>query len=335
MSKKVTIKDIADKANVSKSTVSKALGCATDINELTRERVLYCASELGYEIKKYKAQTKGNLITFVEGIDYDNVNQFGYDLILGFQIAASDAQYGVNVVSIKNTDKLNSKYEDIMKKGEYCGSFILGFKPDDYFLASIKDAGIPAVVLDNDYDSEFVARVGSDNKVGIGMVVKHLYNLGHKKIAFFGGDEDSNVTRERKNAFIESLNNNGLEFEEKLIAYSGFYTDTAPKELMSIVNEGITAIVCASDIIAINTINELSRNGINVPKDISVTGYDDIPLAKYSNPSLTTVFQNRVHIGRSAFYVLCQLMNGVKINNMILRPELIKRNSTAPIKMNG
>lgn len=333
MSKKITIKDIADRANVSKSTVSKALGYATDINDLTREKVLYCASELGYEVKKYKTQGRGNVITFVEGIDYENVNQFGYELILGFQAAATEAQYGVNIVSIKNTDKLTSRYEDIMRNGDYCGSFLLGFKPHDGFIASIANVAVPAVALDNHYNSEFVARVGSDNEIGISIIMEHLYALGHRAIGYVGGEEDSDVTLERKRAFLKFLTEHNLPRSEEHITYGGFYGDIAPKNILSMAEDGITAFVCASDIIATNVMRELSRNGLRIPQDISVTGYDDIPIAKYSVPALTTIHQNRVNIGRCAFYALLQLMNDVKINKIVLRPELVRRDSTAPVAL--
>lgn len=331
MPKKITIKDIAEKAGVSKSTVSKALGYATDINDITRERVLFCASELGYEVKKYKTQSKGNVITFVEGIDYENVNQFGYELILGFQAAATEAQYGVNIVSIKNTDKLSSKYEDIMHSGDYCGSFLLGFKPHDDFVRSIKNVAIPAVALDNHYDSELVARVGSNSNVGITLVMNHLYGLGHRVMAYVGGEADSDVTIERKRAFLRFLADHDLLWSDTNITYSGFYGDVAPANVLAIATSGVTAFVCASDIIATNVIRELTRHGFRIPLDISVTGYDDIPLAKYSVPSLTTVCQSRVNIGRCAFYALLQLINDVKINKIVLRPELVTRDSTAVV----
>jgi len=332
MPKKVTIQEIAKRANVSKSTVSKALGNATDINAATRERVLMYASELGYEIKRNKTLQKGKVVTFVEGIDYKNINHFGYELLLGFQAAAGEAHYGVNIISVGGTESIDN-YEEIMKNGDYDGSFILGFKPGDEFVMKAAKSGIPAVVLDNDVDGDAIARVGSDSKTGINLIVKHLCGLGHKKIAFIGGEKDSMVTAERHRAFALALKKNGLEYNEKFVDYSAFYAENAPSKLRDIVKSGATAIICASDIIAINCINELLKSGFRVPYDVSVTGYDDIPLAKYSNPALTTVFQNRIHIGRCAFYALLQIMNGVKINKLILRPELVVRQSTATVKI--
>ena len=121
--KNVTIQDIADRLGMAKSTVSKALSGATDISEKTRERILGCASEMGYQVKTGRTAYSRNLIVFIYGsIHYDKVDQFGYEIILGIQAAAAEQGIGVNIVAINDEELKTGSYYSIMSGGNYEGS---------------------------------------------------------------------------------------------------------------------------------------------------------------------------------------------------------------------
>lgn len=329
--KKVTIQDIAQKLNISKSTVSKALSNATDVNEQTRERILSCASELGYYVKVDRTPKQKNVIVFIYGIFYGNVDQFGYEIILGIQAMASEQNYGVNIVTVTDEELQTGKYYNIMSSGNYEGSFFLGFKPHPLFIEHINKMNLPIVVLDNDFDSPLVARIGCDNHYGICHIVRYLYEKGHRKIGFLGGEADSIVTKERENAYKMTLEELSLEYNENYIRYGHFSGKDTKKHALNLVKSGITAIVCVSDILACTAIQALSTEGYNVPDDISITGYDDLPSARYSHPPLTTMRQNRIHIGKTAFFILSQMKNGIQVMSVALRPELVERASVKDI----
>ena len=328
---KVTIADIAQKLNLSKSTVSKALSNATDVNEQTRERVLSCASELGYPVGMGKAIKEKSIVIFIYGITYGDVDQFGYEILLGIQSAASQSNYGVKVVAIDDEELKSGKYYSVMSGGNYEGSFFLGFRPHETFIDHVKEMNLPIVVLENYFDSPLVARVSCDNSHGIQQLVAHLIEKGHRRIAYLGGEEDSIVTQERKNAYCNALLSFGIKPEEGLVQYAHFSGKNLKKQTLALVREKPTAIVCVSDIVACSAVRVLTSAGYSVPEDISVTGYDDLPAARYCHPPLTTVLQNRIHIGKTAFSMLHLMKSGIKIDSVFLRPQLVVRDSVKEI----
>ena len=126
---------------------------------------------------------------------------------------------------------------------------------------------------------------------------------------------------------------NQLKWRDELIAYGDFHRDTAPEYVSRFLEQGATAIVCASDYIASGVIRALTAARVRVPEDVSVTGFDDLPLARYLAPPLTTVRQNRLDLGKSAFLLLDGLMHGVSISRLELRPTFIARQSTGPVSL--
>lgn len=333
MDKKVTIRDIAEALKVSTSTVSKALSQATDINKKTREKILKYASEQGYPIKNTKPQLSESFAVFVEGIDYTNINQFAHEVILGFQMAAGKLGYGVNIIADNNEMEFGERLLDITKKHKYEGFLFIGFKPDSPYTKHIKGLGAPCVIIDNYFDSNNVIRIGSDSESGIKKAVSHLVKLGHKKIVFLGGDVSSvGITTERKNFFLQALIENNLEVSEENIFYSGYYDNYDEAVVEDIINMEATAIVCASDFIAIRTMDKLKALGLSIPVDISVVGFDDIPASRYCNPTLTTIAQDRLQLGKCSFETLISYMGGTPIRNVLLRTEFIERESTGAAK---
>lgn len=325
--KRVTIKDIAEKLGISKSTVSKALSNATDVNQLTKEKVLSCASELGYYVKVDKTLNRRNIIIFIYGINYGNVDQFGYEVILGLQSAASDKGYGVNIVTIDDDELKNGKYFSIMKNSDYQGVFFLGFKPHPMFIEHIEQINIPVVVLDNESESRLVARIGCDHERGFGLAVNYLISQGHSRIAFLGGEADSNVTEERENVYRKIMKEKDFIIEDGFVQYASFDGKKCKTALKKIIESKPTSIVCASDIIACTIVNLLRKEGILVPQEISVMGYDDLPTARYCQPPLSSIKQNRIQLGKAAFSMLEQMGNGINISKLLLRPELVIRES--------
>ena len=330
--KSVTIQDIATRLGMAKSTVSKALSGATDISERTRERILACASEMGYQVKLNRAAFSRNLTVFIYGsIHYDRVDQFGYEIILGIQAAAAEFGIGVNIVSINDEELKTGKYYSILSGGNSEGSVFLGFKPHPVFVENIRSLHIPMIVLDNYIDAPLVARVGCDNAGGIRRIVRYLWSKGHDRIGFLGGEEDSIVTIERKQAYSDALREFGLTEDPASVKYGHFSAKGTKKRILDIAASGVTAVVCISDLLACTAVRELVGAGYSVPEDISVTGYDNLPPSEYSQPPITTMFQNRIHIGKTAFFMLQQMKNGIHMKSVMLRPELIERKSVREI----
>lgn len=332
--KNVTIQDIADRLGMAKSTVSKALSGATDISEKTRERVLGCASEMGYQVKTNRASYTKSIVVFIYGsIHYDKVDQFGYEIILGLQAAAAEHGIGVNITAISDAELKSGSYYSIVSGGNCEGAVFLGFKPHPVFIEHVRSMNIPLVILDNNVDYQLAARVGCDNIGGIRRIVRYLWTRGHDRIGFLGGEADSIVTIERHRAFSDALAELGLEEIPGAVKYGHFSAKGTKKLILEIAQKGVTAVVCISDLLACTAVQELTKVGYTVPGDISITGYDNLLPSEYSQPRITTMYQNRIHIGKTAFFMLQQMNNGILLNAVQLRPELIERESVKLITM--
>jgi LacI family transcriptional regulator len=142
------------------------------------------------------------------------------------------------------------------------------------------------------------------------------------------------VSEQRHQSFVGSMTKHGLVPDENLIEYGYYVPDCAKDHVPGFLKSGATAIMCASDLIATGVIVELQKRGLKVPEDISVIGFDDLPIAAQLSPSLTTIRQDRTDLGKSAFLLLDGLIHNVTISKLLLRAKFIQRESTGPCKQN-
>ncbi len=328
-----TIKDIANKLGVSVSTVSKGLNNASDISESLRQTVLDTAVEMGYTTKKMKKEENKKLCVFIENMDYETNNQFGYEIILGFKQAAYRDNWDVTVIPINPTFQMQEKYDTYMLKNGYSGAFLLGFALQDNWMSQLSNTTIPTVLFDNYIKKNpNVGYVGTDSLEGIDMAIDHLVSLGHEKIAFLNGSPNSMVSEQRMQAYIESLASHNLVYNEKLSAYGYYVAESAKYHVPSFLAEGATAILCGNDLIASGVITECMLRGFHVPEDISVVGFDDLPISAHLDPPLSTIRQDRIELGKCGFFALNGLINHVSISRTMLRAQYIERASTAFVK---
>ncbi len=324
-----TIRDIAKKLNLSISTVSKGLNGASDVSKETRKLVLDAALKMGYVPRRTRPASPVKICVFIENMGYERVEQFGYDIIIGFKLAAATKQWDVSIVPMSLNKSNGIQYEEYMYSNHYAGGFLLGFDLNDDFLRQLKKTTIPTVLLDNVVYNKHVSCLGVDNQEGIFCAVQHLAKLGHKSIAMLNGDPQSWVSAERLSGFRLGMSYYGLTVHEELIANGDFTpSDCATKFVSRFIKAGATAIVCASDVLAHGVLCELYRLGLRVPDDMSVVGFDDLPIAAYATPPLTTIRQDRLAIGKNVCLLLEQIMKGNCINRLMLIPELVVRSST-------
>lgn len=324
-----TIKDIANRLGIAVSTVSKGLNGASDISDDMRQLVLDTAVEMGYASKKLKAKSTRKVCILIENMDYENIDQFGYEIIMGFKLSAARRHWEVSVIPSDLNMQTAEKFDTYMLKNGFSGAFLLGFSLHDDWVKQLNKTTVPTVLLDNYIPvNPHVGYVGTDSTEGISIAVEHLYSLGHRKIAFLNGSKNSMVSDERYQAFIQSMADHGLIPDESLIEYGYYVPDCAKYHVPGFLENGATAILCASDLIASGVIAEVVKQGLRVPEDISVVGFDDLPLAAQLTPPLTTVRQDRTDLGKSAFLLLDGLIHDVSVSKMLLRAKFIERAST-------
>ena len=160
------------------------------------------------------------------------------------------------------------------------------------------------------------------------MAVEHLVNLGHKKIAFMNGSLYNRVSDERQEAFENAIAEYKIECNSHMMARDYYTAASAKGHVPTFLKEGATAIVCSSDLLAKGVIERCTELGYRVPEDVSVIGFDNIPIAATTEPPLTTIAQQRNELGRCAYTILSSLINHVCISKTLLRPLLVEREST-------
>ena len=311
-------------------TVSKGLNGASDISEELRQMVLDTAVEMGYATKRSKKTENRKLCIFIENMNYESIDEFGYDIVLGFKQNAFRHNWDVDIVPITPTFQAEEKYDTYMLKNGYCGAFLVGFALHDEWMRQLEDTTMPTVLFDNFIaNNPNVCYIGTDSYEGIGMAVNHLFKLGHRDIAFLNGSLYSMVSDQRQEAFESSMTELGLEIRPDLMARGYYVSDSAKYHVPGFLAAGATAIVCGNDLIAKGVMEECVQRGFRVPEDISVIGFDDISLAATYNPPLTTIRQERNELGKCAYVILNSLIHHISISKTLLRPKLIERESTA------
>lgn len=326
-----TIKDIANRLGIAVSTVSKGLNGAPDISEDLRQLVLDTAVEMGYKTKKMRKDEHKKIALFVENMEYLNAGDFGFDLVLGFEQQAFRDKWAVKVIPINDSIQAKDKYDTYMLKHGYSGAFLMGMALQDEWMRQIQNTSIPTALLDNFVKiNPNVGYVGTDSYEGFSLAVRKLHDLGHTKIAFLNGTPNSMISNQREDAYKIALSENDLEFDQKLIANGYYVAESAPYHVPGMLDAGATAILCGNDLIASGVISECEKRGLKVPEDISVIGFDDIPLA--AEIDLTTIRQERLELGKCAFFTLDSLMNKVSVSKTTLRPKFLERGSIGPVK---
>ena len=324
-----TLDDIARSLGVSKSTVSKALSGAKDISKAMRQTVLERAVEMGYS-RLARSADLPRLVVFVINMEYAKPEDFGYDLVMGFRQAAEPAGYQVDVLPL-NQSMQQTHYDTYMVQHNYGGALLLGLSLLDPWMKDFETCKTPAILYDNHINANpRVTHVGVDNAEGMELAVQYLKGLGHTKIGYLSSALEAYVYRQRYNAFFQALKTCGLPSDEQLSGHSYFINDCM-QHLPRLLEQGCTAIVCSHDLLAHSAMIHCAQMGYRIPEDISILGFDDIPMCRYTLPPLSSIRQDRINIGKSAFYAMLNQLNNVHVTSLLLHPELVERASCAKL----
>jgi len=326
-----TLDDIARQLQISKSTVSKALSGAEDVSASMRRSVLETAVELGYS-RTPRGSESPRIALFVTNMEYLSPEDFGYDIILGFRKLAEPAGFQVDIIPLTRETQRQMHYDEYMILGRYQGSFFLGMSLSDPWIKEFETCKSPTILYDNHITrNPHVTHVGVDNEEGIRLAVTYLRDLGHENIGYLSGDLQSYVYQKRYDAFSKALTDNGLVADPTLMGDSLELSGCLSLHLPRLLNHGCTAIVCSHDLYAQGIMARCQELGYRVPEDISIIGFDDLPLCQHTVPTLTTIRQNRDELGRSAFCALSSQLSHVPLSTFLLHAELVRRESCTQI----
>ena len=327
-----TLEDIARSLGVSKSTVSKALSGAPDVSEAMRTAALEKAVELGYAPPARRGTAK-RIALFITNMACDTPDDFGYDIMIGFRKLAEPAGFQVDIIQLTTKMQEENRYDTFMIANRYSGAFFMGLSLLDPWIKEFETCQTPTVLYDNHIRANpKVAQIAVDSFEGMHLAVEHLKELGHKKIGYLSSALQAYVYQQRYHAFFRAIDECGLPGSQSLFGSAYHISECLTHHLPRLLEAGCTAIVCSHDNLAYSVLLHCRELGLKIPEDISIIGFDDMPLCRYSRPPLTSVRQDRMDLGKSAFAALSALMSGIPVSSIFLRAELIKRSSCAAPK---
>ena len=341
------IYDVARQAKVSTATVSKVISNTPYVSEPTRQRVLQAIVELGYSPRLAARSLTGNR-TFVIGLaipyepNYLFSDPFLLQIIQGIEETANERDYNLLLSTARHSNP-QSAYNRLLNTGYVDGVIILETSGGKELDRKLQESGMPRVSLgypltnshDNDQESGGQA-VHSDDYDGALQATRHLLALGHRRIGVINGPANLMVAmEERLRGYRDGLKEFGLTFDPALMVYGDYTLESgypSAQKLLKL-DPRPTAIFSFNDRMAVGALRYAREQGLRVPQDLSLIGFDDIELARASDPALTTIRQLAVEMGQTAALRLFNQINNERDshNEVVLPIEFIIRSSTGPV----
>lgn len=328
-----TIKDVAKLAGVALSTASYALSGDSKVSTKTKEKVLEAARQLNYrkngfamDLKRSRTNTIALILTDLSGPYYSELIRSIQDVALsnGYDLIACSSMGGEDSTAVR-----------FLLEKRVDGAVVLAQNIADDILRASASERFPIIVMDRVIEGSGLINVLVDGEQGGYKATRHLIENGHRSIAYISGPSNSYDNALRYQGFLRALREEGLEEKAKWKLSGGFVREGGYKatKMMLMQGELPTAVFYANDEMAIGGIKAFKEGGISVPDDISIIGFDDIQLAEYLRPPLTTIRQPMYESGSLAGHLLFQMLNGDDVGDSYkLKIELIERESVKPLK---
>ncbi len=335
--RKVNIKDVAARANVHPSTVSRVLNPETRsmVSTVVAARVTQTADEMGYTRSRLAYGLRTGRTHTVGVLIPDLTNPMFPPIIRGIQRSLAEHEY-IAILTDSDNDRKNEKAIVEMLKSRHVDGMILATA---HRLDSATKLGVekhlPLVLVNRTIDARSVTAVINDDEHGIALVVSHLVGLGHQSIAYIGGPQDTTTGHDRYLEFNKLLRNGQFKSHTDLILNCKAFTEAEGyRGFLTILRKGrkFSAVVAANDLLALGCYDALLEFGLECPGDISVTGFSDMPFMDRLRPPLTTLHVALDEIGVQAAKLLMERIRNPEspVRTVNLLPELIIRGSTAP-----
>lgn len=329
MAQRVTITDVALAAGVSVSTVSKVMNSRDGVARETHSRVNAVIEELGYE-GSLVARSLRSHRTWVIGILVAEFEPFSTEILKGAAAALADTDY--DVLAYTGARRSGGPGWERRYLARLSGTLIDGAVIVTPTVEKV-EAVVPVVAIDPHAGPLGFPTVDSDNFTGGILATRHLIELGHRRIGFLAGRPDLESSRLRESGYRQALADAGIPVDEGLIRLGEYRRDTThvpAAELLSLPDRP-TAIFAANDLSAIGTLDVAQQMGIDVPNELSVVGFDDIPESAQATPPLTTVRQAIQDMGASAIRMLLSMIDKEPVASQHVRlpVSLVRRGSTA------
>jgi len=326
----VTIKTIAKAVGVSAATVSRALNDSPLISLETRQRIHAVAQELGYSKNAVASGLSQGKLSVIGLIISDITNPFNAEVVRGVEDVAQRHGYGVILCNAGENYEKEAFYADLLSQHRVAGVIVTSAMMQDPVVAQLHQK-LPVLLLSRIVKDADISYVACDDVAGGKMATEHLIELGHKRIGFVGGPRDTASCWSRFLGYRQALKDHKLPYRKAWVYFGSFKRRSGYRLAHHILHlqDRPSALFAVSDFIAFGILEAAYEAGFNVPDDLAVVGYDDVPLGDFPKIRLTTVSQSIRAMGKMAAEALFKVINDPKLAPIqrITSPELIVRGS--------
>jgi LacI family transcriptional regulator len=334
----VSIREVAAHAGVSVATVSNVLNRPEIVAQSTRDRVHASIRELGFVRNESARQLRAGRSRTIGLVVLDVANPFFTDLARGVEDEANKAGYAVILCNSDDQERKERRYLELLEEHRVQGVLITPVAGAGSWLARLQRRGTPVVLVDSRSASRGQCSVAVDDVLGADLAVSHLLATGHERITYLSGPPAIRQVADRHEGALRALQRAGASAADlEIIEAAGLNVAAGQKAGADIAalpaRTRPTAVFCANDLIALGVLQEMTRNRIRVPEDISIVGYDDIDFAAAAAVPLTSVRQPRQQLGHTAARLLLDEAadgDAHQHRQVIFEPELVVRQSTQP-----
>jgi LacI family transcriptional regulator len=330
--RQLNIGEIARLASVSTATVSRTLNQSGVVKPETARKVWRAAAKLNYYPNSHARALVSGRSRMLGLIVSDITNPFFPELVRAFEALAAQHQYDLLLTS---TDYQTARMTNCIRRmleRKVDGVAVMTSEMDVGLIKELSRRGVPLVFMDVGQVGPRMSHVLIDYANGIRQAVDHVVALGHRRVAFITGPLDLHSARTRRQAFLDGMRGHGMKPDPKFLR-EGTHTAEGGRQAMAAIlrqQKRPTAVLCSNDWTAIGALHALDEAGVRVPEDISLVGFDDIPLVSYTRPPLTSVRMSAGDVGSTAFDALFRLVDGQRLEGDIYQvpTTLVVREST-------
>lgn len=330
---RVTMEDIAEQAEVSINTVSRALNDKPDINDQTKKEILRIADELNYQPNRFAQGLRSSKTSTLGVIVADILNPFFSALLKGIEKAAREEGYSIIVQDTdENYENEQSAVQTTMSE-QVDGLLITPTQTNQGTIMDLKQSDLPFVLLGRYFDNLDTHYVVTDDVQGAKSATNHLIEKGHERIAMVNGPTHISSSRERLQGYLSTMKEHELPVRNSFVLENNVTIEDGYETGKTVISSTPrpSAVLCYSDFVAIGIIKAAREAGLKIPDELAVVGYDDVFFSTCLEVPLTTVRIPKKKLGKRAFHVLKALIDGEGDNSNLqqlkLDTELITRQS--------
>lgn len=335
----VTIRDVAESAGVSIATVSHVINGTRPVAESTQATVRASMVALGYRPNAVARSLRRQATTTIGMIVPDSANPFFAEMARSIEDHSFTEGYSVILCNTEGSLEREQQYADVLVENMVAGIVFVAVGPSTRLVGDLQRRGVPIVLVDREVPGVDVDTVETDHHGGGQLATQHLINLGHRRIACINGGTGATSSTQRLSGYVDTLASNGITVDPSLIRTGDYQFESgrdACRELLEL-PEPPTGVFACNDLMAVGCISAATAGGLSVPGDLSVVGFDDVRLASFANPPLTTISQPKHEIAAKVVELLIARMKSPTTEPQLVTfgVEMRERGSTGRVRIDG